>query len=286
MIRVTDKQYWMHPTLKSNLDICTYNMPDDWDFCLVVSGTGMVRVGKSMLAQQIGYYVAHTMSTPFSLENVVFNGDELIKVAKKLPKNSVVIYDEARNELDSKKTMRQFSMILQDFFAECGIYNHFFILTLPDFFELNKYIAVNRSDALVNVFRYHEEATNKENKPVLKYKRGYFEFYNRNTKKKLYIQGKKQFHTYGIVPRNFQGEFRKYWVLNPDAYNAKKLANLQRNRAEQAVNKYKQQRDALMWILNKKYNATQQEISMALEEKSMKLGPRAVGVAIQGVSDE
>ena len=118
MIRVTDKQYWMDAQLANNLNTVIYNLPHDWDFVCIMTGNGMVRVGKSVLAQQVGYYVAHHLGTSFTVDNIVFSGDELIGTAHKLKPNSVIVYDEARAELDVAKTMERVSKILRDFFAE------------------------------------------------------------------------------------------------------------------------------------------------------------------------
>ena len=75
MERVTDKEFWMDGYLKSNLNTLCYNLPNDWDSVILISGSGMVRMGKNVLAQQVGYYVSWKMGTPFSLENVCFSGD-------------------------------------------------------------------------------------------------------------------------------------------------------------------------------------------------------------------
>jgi hypothetical protein len=230
MKRVTDLEYWMDGYLISILDTACYNMDNDWDFVFCISGDGMVRVGKSCIAQQAGYYVAYKKGTPFTVNNVVFSGAELIKTAHSLPANSVIIYDEARGELDSKKTMESITKTLLDFFAECGMYNHFIILVLPDFFEMSKSIAISRSDGLINVFRTAEKAKDKEGNTVLKYKRGFFEFYNRHAKKKLFIHGKKNNNEYNSKFKNFHGEFREFWVLDRAEYGAKKRAFLQRDR--------------------------------------------------------
>jgi len=232
MERVTDKKYWMDGYLKSNLNTAVYNMDFDWDFVFIISGDGMVRVGKSVLAQQIGYYIAYKKGTPFSMENICFTGEQLINTAHHLPKNSVLIYDEAREGLDAKKTMESMTKSLLDFFAECGMYNDFIIVILPDFFELNKNIAISRSDALINVFRTSKDRQLSNGDNILEYERGHFEFYNRKEKRELYIKGKKLFCSYDIGKRNFYGEFKNYWVVNKEEYLKKKIAHIQRVRAK------------------------------------------------------
>lgn len=232
MKRVTDLNYWMDDYLKMRIDDCVYNLVDDWDFVFIISGDGMVRMGKSVLAQQIGYYVSHHMKTPFSIDNIVFSGEELIHVAKKLPMNSVIIYDEARGELDSKKSLAKVSKVLQDFFAECGMYNHFFILVMPDFFELNKSIAVSRSHSVINVYKKNRKVTKSDGSFRVKYDRGFFEYFGRTKKKKLYILGKKQYHDYSVVKPDFFGDFRKFDIIDKQLYDQKKLDYIKRDRLE------------------------------------------------------
>lgn len=264
MQRVTDKEYWMDGVLKSNLDTAVYNLPHDFDVVGLITGNGMVRVGKSVLAQQIGYYFAYEMGTPFTIKNIVFSGEELMRVAFELPPNSVIIYDEARGELDNKKMMETVTKRLLDFFAECGYMNHILLLVLPDLFELPKGIAVNRSDFLINVFRSSEEVKNKRGEDVMKYKRGYFQFYNRERKKRLYIDGKKQYDDYGIGKPNFWGEFRNYNVIDDQEYRAKKAQHSRRER-----NKDKDLRRFAIALTALCDDYTQREVADILKAKGL-----------------
>lgn len=240
MLKVTDQQYWMDGYLKSNLDSLIYNLRFDFDAVIPITGSGLVRVGKSMLAQQVGYYIATKLSTPFSMENIVFNSAELIKLAHKLPKNSVIIYDEAREGLDTKKMMESVTKILLDFFAECGMYNHVILVVLPDFFEIPKTIAIARSEFLINVMRTKGEAKDQEGNDVIKFERGLFEFYNRKGKTMLYTMGKKDFNNYdlGVKYRSFWGEFRNHWVIDKEMYELKKVEHLKRDRDKEKSDRF------------------------------------------------
>jgi len=254
MERVTDRQYWMDSILKNNLNTAIYNLKRDWDYVFVISGSGLVRIGKSMLAQQIGYYISSYFKTPFNIDNIIFGSKNLITTAHKLPKNSVLIYDEAREALDAKKSMRSLSQDLQDFFAECGMYNHFMILVLPDYFELYRRLATTRSDALINVFRVPQLKHDKELGDVSEYKRGYFEFYSREKKKRLYIDGKKKYEDYniGIKLRNFWGNFREHWIINPEEYTKKKLEFIRRDKGKEKVKQKENARNKIIINMKKK----------------------------------
>ena len=50
MIRVTDREYWMHPDLKGELDDFLFNRDHDWDHVLLITSSGRPRGGKTMLA--------------------------------------------------------------------------------------------------------------------------------------------------------------------------------------------------------------------------------------------
>lgn len=267
MERVTDLGFWMDPYLKSNLSTLLHNIKNDWDFMLLVSGDGMVRVGKSELAQQIGYYCAYHLKTPFSVDNVCFSGEELRTQAHQLPKHSVLIYDEARGEMDNKKLMEKITKGLLDFFAECGMYNHIIILVMPDYFEFPKSIAVNRSDALINVFRTRKDAKNEFGENVVEYERGHFQFFDRKHKKKLYTLGKKNYDDYDIVEPNFYGTFRQFDVIDKEAYHKKKVLYVQRDR--KVADKDNQRFIACLHLLSNTYS--QREIAKNLEVYGVKL---------------
>ena len=233
MERVTDKQYWMDGYLRANLDSLAYNIPNDWDGVILMSGDGMVRVGKSVFAQQVGYYMAYKLKTPFTIKNIVFTGAELMANARSSEKHSVFVYDEARGELDTKKVLEEITKTLMDFFAECGMYNHVIIIVLPDFFDLPKGLAISRSECLINVYRKTSIQKLKEGE-VVKFERGFFEFYGREAKKKLYMYGKKDFNNYRASKYDFYGTFENYFTVDQKEYLSKKLDYLARDRTKQS----------------------------------------------------
>ena len=88
--------FYMEGYLKDNLDILAEKIADDQMFVILITGSGNVRVGKSVLAQQVGYYLSHKVNelhkvkTEFTLKNITFKGDELQKKAFELPRYSVL----------------------------------------------------------------------------------------------------------------------------------------------------------------------------------------------------
>lgn len=270
MLRVTDLQYWMHPTLKTNLDTLVYNLEKDWQFIIIISGDSKVRIGKSMLAQQTGYYCAYMLNRPFSVDNIFFSGQDMRVKASDMPP-SVIILDESRRDLSSTKTLREETQNLIDFFNETGVLNHLIIVVIPDYFDLTKNIATGHSKYLINCFVKGEIKQNERGEPVEEYKRGYFEFFGENRKKLLYLRGKKE-HDYKAVNYNFWGEFRKRWIVDEGEYERRKRAFIKSENTVRLSRRdalYKAQRDALLTILHMDLHYKQSDIIKMLENHNI-----------------
>ena len=278
MIRITKHQFWFDELLKMELDTICYNLPKDWDSVLIISGDGNTRTGKTHIAQQAGAYCAEKLGTPFDASNLVFGSKALIRKGHELYKkgltNSVIIYDEAREGLDAKKIMQGFVQDLLDFLNECGMYNHLLILVLPDFFELPKSIAINRSTGLINVMSHEELRTDNEGNKVFGWVRGRWEYFNRKAKKKLYINGKK-YYDYEAFKRTSYGDFRKYWIIDESIYTKNKLEFLRRNRKNKdmrfsyclkALCGLVSQREAVKLLKKAGFGMTQARISQVIRE--------------------
>lgn len=286
MIKVTDKEYWMDGYLQSNLNTIIYNLPNDWSSIIIISGSGKVRVGKSVIAQQIGYYCAYKLHTPFTVDNVVFSGQDLVDTAKKLPKNSVIVYDEGRAELDTKKMMENVTKFLLDFFAECGAYNHLVIICMPDYFEMPKMIAVNMSECLINCVKVSQETKDKDGEAVLKWERGLFEFYNEKRKKKLYELGRKNNNDYdmGKNLKNFFGTFKEYYPVDEEAYKKKKIEFMRRDRSEDSYVKRNERRIAVTMSILNEFLPTR-EIEKRLKAKGLDISQSRVSQFIKSAND-
>jgi hypothetical protein len=250
LIRVTDMQFWMDENLLNPLNTYCYNISDGHDFMILISGSAKKRVGKTMLGCQIGKYVAHVLRTPFDESNIAFGGKELIEIARSHPHRSVIIDDESRTDLSSKRQMESFNKDLMDFFSECGKFNDLIILIAPDFFEFSKSVAVNMSDLLINIRREKSDpiklterqiADSGLNLPigteVVKIIRGNWDVYDSEGKKKLYIWGKKNFDEYSTKYRATYGEFRLFWPIDRDKYEARKDVFIDRDRTKLSAGK-------------------------------------------------
>ena len=258
--------FYMDDVLKEQIDILLKNIKNDWDFTIIITGGGEVRVGKSVLAMQIACYWAYQikelygLSVPFSVkDNFVLNGKDLIKIGNKLGKEhlySPLIYDEAGAELEGRKIMHSTTQAVLDFYRECGQYNLLNILVLPEFFDLPKGIALSRSICLIDVYY----TTNEENI----FERGFFNFYSRRNKKYLYLKGKKDLN-YSSQKYNFHGRFFNFYPINEKEYRKSKQEALLKREVKKR-NKFQIQRDACWFLLSKEYKLTQQKIAKRMEQ--------------------
>lgn len=213
----------MNRLLKTQLDYMIKNVVDDWDFTLIICGEGEVRIGKSVLAQQISTYWTWSLchlegiKLPHSVkDNMTFTGQDLIRVGNKLGrtyKYASLIFDEAGADLEGVKAMKSTTQAVKDYLRECGQYNMLNILVLPEFFDLPKSIAMNRSIAMINVY-WCADADGT-------FRRGFFKFFNKPDKKKLYLYGKKDLN-YSAQEATFLGQFPRLYTYNEEEYKKAK----------------------------------------------------------------
>lgn len=257
--------YYIDGYLKENLDIMVKHIKHDWDFVLLVSGSGKVRVGKSVMALQVGHYLTNKVNEKykkdykFGLDNVCLSAEELFKKSKELSDKpySVVIYDEAAQDLMGTKILYKITQTLMDFFRECGQLNLFVIIVVPDFFDLPKTIALTRSIALIDVYYTGE------------FERGYFNFYNESRKKNLWLYGKKYLN-YFVEKPSFFGRFTNFYPIDEQEYRIKKATAL-RNRVRNMGAREIRNRDLLavcVWTIVKERWMNETELAQHISHIS------------------
>lgn len=257
--------FYIDDLLKMQLDVLLKNIKDDWDFTILITGGGEVRVGKSVLAMQIAAYwinqlkELYDIEVPFSVENnLILEGNKLIKKGNELGQSypySPLIFDEAGADLEGKKIMRSSTQDVLDFYRECGQYNLLNILVLPEFFDLPKGIALSRSICLIDVYTL----TNDNDI----FQRGYFKFFSRRNKKQLYIKGKRELD-YDAYKYNFNGKFFNFYPVNEKEYRKLKQEALSRRESKRR-NKFQYQRDACWYLLTQDFGMTQKELAIRME---------------------
>lgn len=256
--------FYMDKYLVNNLLGLPKYINKAYDCVGIVSGHGKVRIGKSTMAQQVGFFIAWMMAggrmvldpktnqiikiippkkeVMFNLkDNIVFSPKELVEKAGKLPRNSVIIYDEGRAGLESARAMEQVNKGMQDFFQECGQYGHIILIVLPNFFRLHEDYAVARSLFLIDVWADKN------------FNRGYFSFYNEVQKEKLYFFGRDKrgiLAKYQSAKENFWGKFTAWSPIDKDEYDKKKKKALEDKQLSRRNDKWVKQRNFFLYLLH------------------------------------
>ena len=281
--------FYMNDNLKQTIDLWVKNVKNDWDFVVIISGQGTVRVGKSVLAQQIACYWTYAVwktygiEIPFTVDdNIVFHGAQLIKKGNKLGrahKYGCLIFDEAGADLEGVKAMKKTTQNVKDFFRECGQYNMLNILCLPEFFDLPKGIATNRSNCLIDCY----VTVDKDDM----WERGKFNFFSAPTKKKLYKYGKKD-GDYSVTKCDFYGDWDDVYVLDKKKYKEQKIEAL---KTREVVSKREEARTSYLKgcfkILLQDFELTHRELADRIADKQkISTNHRFIGRLLAGENTE
>ena len=208
----------------------------DKDYVMLIDG--YEGSGKSTAAQQWGKYVDNTLD----IDRICMTADEFKDAIYKAGKGQCVIYDEAVTGLTSGDSISRIGKLLKSLMMQMRQNNLFVIIILPTIFELNKYAVLSRARSFFHIYENHG-------------KMGYFVGYNRKDTRLLYLRGKKNY-AYKVKSR-FIGRFYGKYVINEEQYRAKKKAALELMEGEGdkptlGKSVWKNQRDILLWALNKK----------------------------------
>lgn len=245
----TPQEFYMDGILKSNLDTAKEVIKQDWDMLFCVDG--VEGSGKSTLAIQSAFYCDPSLT----MERIVFTPQDFKNAILKAEPFQAVIYDEGYSGLSSRGVMSEVNKSLVAMLAEIRQKNLFVFIVMPTFFDLDRYVGIWRSRALLHVYTGDN------------FKRGFFSFYNSDKKKTLFQLGKKLYSYREPLP-NFYGRFTGHFPLNQTQYKKKKLQSLN-NRA-----------------IEIKHKQDLQELDKALFERIMQLGndvPHSVKMKILGL---
>jgi len=205
----TDKEFYMDGYLRHAFDVAKKEIKNDWDFLFVYDG--VEGSGKSVKAMQDAFYCDPKMT----FDQYAFSPYQFRRAIQTSKKYQAVVYDEAHSGLNSRAAMSMVNRSLVSMLTEIRQKNLFVFIILPTFFDLDKYVALWRSRALIHVY------TSKS------FQRGYFAFYNVDKKKQLYVKGKKLYQ-YGVSKPNFIGRFTNHYPLDQDKYRDLKFKSLQK----------------------------------------------------------
>jgi hypothetical protein len=198
------KGFYIDGLLKENLDKL-YRMVTQKDFDGIFICDGEERSGKSVMMQQVGYYLSRGN---LPIENIVFDSNSFLKRIRKAPKNSCIIFDEAFRGLSKGQRTAATKQIIQAL-MEVGQRNLFIIVILPSMWELDTYTVLHRSRGVFHVHTHGEG------------ERGYFKFYKRKELIHLFKNPTGNKYQYPRFPA-FKGRFTSHYVLDEEEYRAKK----------------------------------------------------------------
>jgi hypothetical protein len=187
---------------------------DNFDVVIIIDGKE--GCGKTYFGMQL----CKMVDPSFNLDRVVFSSEEFADVVNKCSPGQAVLMDESMNSFFSRQAMSGTNIGGVKLLAMCRFRRLFLVLILPSFFELDRYPALHRSSALVHIYAMPKD----EGKEGLT--RGFFRWYDRKAKKRLYLLGKKGME-YQVSKPTFYGRFANKTVMDMNLYNEKKFKALQ-----------------------------------------------------------
>lgn len=190
---VEKADFWLDRFLLNKLINLQKIQEKNWDGVIIVDGKE--RSGKSVLGMAMGWYISNGK---LGIDNFARGLEDAAKKISKLPDKSVLIMDEGSLVFSSKDSNSGVQKKLIKLMDVVGQKNMIFIICLPCYFDLNKTIAVRRSLFLCHVY------------PDKKYNRGQYAFWGENTKKMLYIFGKKNYDSYNYPTPETYGEYMDF----------------------------------------------------------------------------
>lgn len=179
--------------------------------------------GKSTIAGAILEYMSDGTFDPMKdlIGSDYLDGLEKIQ---NLKRKGQIGFDEGNIFFLATETVKREHRDLHKIFSIFRQKNCFFVICLPGFFRLGSYFALDRSDALIRTYKRNGN-------------RGYFAYYGRKAKDKLYRIGKKTYD-YKLVKPTFRGRFARCHKLENEEYRSIKdeTLNHEINKAKEKLN--------------------------------------------------
>jgi hypothetical protein len=237
--------YFLNNYLRRTLDdIKKVVSKKDFDYVALVCG--MPGLGKSNFSINCCKYLDNN----FTIDNICFTADDFIEKSTNMNKGSAIMLDESFASLNSRISNTTEFLRILNHIQIIRQKNLYIFLCLPNFFDLQKSIAIYRSRHLFVV--YAEKFGD----------RGRFVAFGFDEKKDLYIKGLK-FMNYNCVSANYSGTFCKQKAINEVDYINRKHLHLQQMDLKLGRSKTKihNQRDILINYLHNDCNTSLKLIS-------------------------
>lgn len=211
MVKIKGQEWYEDANFLSNLDIWLDSIEDNDDLVLIFDGPE--RAGKSLRLRQVAKYCADYLGTNFDHNNIHFNVQDYMDFSIESSEKTVCVLDEARKELNKKRSNSKSAVKFTNFLSECGMYNQVHLIALPAYHDLDKYLIDWRSKGVYHIHKEYEKDDNKRS--GYKLKRGSFTFYiNDDYLKKCYL------FPYSYPKKwTCRGRFVNYEVLSKEEIN-------------------------------------------------------------------
>jgi hypothetical protein len=187
--------------LKEKLDNIKMIIKKNWDAVFIIVGDE--GSGKSTLAFICAQYL---LDNKLTINNIAEGSTDAMEKLKSLPNGSLLICDEAELLFSSRETMSAEQKKLTQIMKVIRQKNMILILVTPVFFDLAKYITVDRARFLIRCYTDHN------------LNRGYFAYWGKKKKLKLFMEGKKHYGSYMKPKAQFFGRFTNYIPPFNDEY--------------------------------------------------------------------
>tara|TARA_R100001594_G_scaffold147038_1_gene199436 strand:- start:3426 stop:4337 length:912 start_codon:yes stop_codon:yes gene_type:complete len=206
-----DTHYWMDGILHNNLISAKSLIKEDWDFLYVIDGD--VGCGKSVLAQQIAYFVSEGRLT---LKQICFTPDQFRSAILNAEKYEAIVFDEAFRGLAGRASLSKVNKDIVELLNEIRQKNLFIFIVLPSMWDLDKYITQHRCSGVFHVYYLpYKKADGSWSR-----ERGHVKFYN---KAKIgYTIGNSSVKYIYPKSASFKITFKNFYPINEKSYRAKK----------------------------------------------------------------
>jgi hypothetical protein len=247
-----------------NLTIKPKLKKKDFDWVWVVDGSE--GSGKSVFSFQL----AKVVDPSFCLERVCMTPNEFTRAVIKAEKGQAVVFDEGFTGLSSRASLTEINRLMVSLMMEMRQKNLFIVVVMPTIFLLDRYVALFRAKGLFHVYMKGGN-------------RGRWIYFNNKSKKQLYIYGKKLF-SYSRPKSNFRGRFADQYTVNEEEYRKKKAEALSHKSRSTRAETFKMQRDILFYIMNRKLNMNQEQISRYCKDLGYKVEQNTISEAITTIT--
>ncbi len=253
----------------------TYDIEcDEPNHNFVANGIVVHNSGKSTLSFACAWYISDGNMT---INNICEGTSDAMKKLEKLPDKSTLIIDEGSIMFSSKEVMkkeqRNLIKVLQVIRQKCMC----LIIVSPSFFDLNKYIAVQRSRFLLHVYT------------DAKLNRGRFCFFGEKRKNLLYHIGKKHFNSYAKPKADFFGTFNNFNPFGDSYFELKKksLSEAFHEKEKGIAPRHAAwilQRDMLLKYIVTRKLSTQKGLERYFAENGIKMPQHVISEIVKKVS--